>query len=221
MAAVAAQDDRRGPAPVDDEDRLVAGRASSAASAATSRPESRPRLPARELLAQVDDLDDGPARRSAASAGRPGGSAPSRARPTLSTAGVALPRTTAAPASSAEPDRGVAGLDPRRPVALVGAPRAPRRRRSGRRRASGARTASRVPTTMSTSPARIRRHSSARSPSPKPGVDEGDPDGEVRPEAVDERHRERDLRDEDEGRPAALERRRRSPRRRSRSCRRR
>ena len=34
--------------------------------------------------------------------------------------------------------------------------------------ASGARTASRVPTTMSTSPARIRRHSSARSPSPRP-----------------------------------------------------
>ena len=34
--------------------------------------------------------------------------------------------------------------------------------------ASGARTASRVPTTMSTSPARMRRHSSARSPSPSP-----------------------------------------------------
>ena len=55
----------------------------------------------------------------------------------------------------------------------------------------------------------------------EPGVDERDPDVEVRPQPVDERQRERDLRDEDEGRPAALEGTRRSPRRRSRSCRRR
>ena len=81
VAAVAAQDDRRGPAPVDDVGSP--GRRPSrsrAASASTRRRDRSPRLPAVELLAQVDDLDDGRARRSAASAGRPAGSGPS-ARP--------------------------------------------------------------------------------------------------------------------------------------------
>ena len=74
------------------------------------------------------------------------------------------------------------------------------------RSSRGASTASRVPTTISTSPARIRRHSSARSPSPRPEWSTADPRLEIRPEPIDERHRQGDLRDEHERWSTELER---------------
>ena len=168
VAAVAAQDDRRGPAPVDDEDRLVAGRA------VQRRERRRPAAPtaARGCRPRAPRAGRRPRSTGGAPVGRVG-------RTTRRYAPVAGPpdaldrRRRAAEddrraGQLAEADRGVAGLEPRRPVALVGGVVLLVDDRSGRRRASGARTASRVPTTMSTSPARIRRHSSARSPSASP-----------------------------------------------------
>ena len=60
---------------------------------------------------------------------------------------------------------------------------------------------------MSTSPARMRRHSSERSPSPRPEWTQRDPRVEVGPQPVDEREGEGDLRHEHERRPSGLERR--------------
>ena len=60
---------------------------------------------------------------------------------------------------------------------------------------------------MSASPARMRRHSSARSPSAEPGMDERDAGVEVGPQPVDEREGQRDLRHEHERRPSGFERR--------------
>ena len=116
----------------------------------------------------------------------PGGRRP---RPPAPSAG-ALGRTRAGsgPAARGPRTRPTAsrtrGRPPRRPAARARARRrapgsaacgrscrpgrAPRRRRSGRRRRAARGAPSRVPTTRSTSPARMRRHSSARSPSPRP-----------------------------------------------------
>ena len=85
-----------------------------------ARRESSPRLPAassaRRSTARHARLGAGRPRRAARRAGTA-----RRARgPSLSTDGVALPRTTAAPASRAELERRVARLEARRPVALVG-----------------------------------------------------------------------------------------------------
>ena len=172
VAAVAAQDDRRGPAPVEDEDRLLACRRVEAGERRRQRARQQPALPGRQLRTQVDDLDGRRGADRRAPAGRPGRTRPLRARPTLSTAGVADPRTTAAPASAAERDRHVARLEPRRPVALVGrvvllvdddrgrrrpaarGPRAASRRRCRRRRPGSAATRR---------PARPRRGPNGRS----------------------------------------------------------
>ena len=128
------------------EDRLVAGRRGRGrAIASTSRSDSSPRLPAAQLLAEVDDLDRRPGAGRAvrqddppvASLARP----PDRSRRPASRCRGRPPRRPARRAAIAD----VAGLEPRRPVALVRARRAPRRRRSGRRRraARGPRAASR------------------------------------------------------------------------------
>ena len=86
---------------------------------------------------------------------------------------------------------------------------------------SGDRTASRVPTTMSTSP--------AADPPPLVGalavaearMDDRHPGVEVGPEPVDQRERQRDLRHEDQRSPTGRRASSRSPRCRPRSCRRR
>ena len=72
----------------------------------------------------------------------------------------------------------------------------------------GASTASRVPTTTSTRPSRIRRHVSRRSPSDSPRVDQRNGRVQVGPQPVDQGGRQRNLGDEDERRAAGLERRR-------------
>ena len=102
VAAVPAQDDRRGAAPVDR--RGSPGRPRPRSSAAERRRQAvrqQPAIALAKLLPEVDDLDVGPAARSGARAGRRAGTSRLAPRPTLSTAGVALPRIAAAPASSA------------------------------------------------------------------------------------------------------------------------
>ena len=93
--------------------------ASSAASAAASASDSSPRLPAASSarMSTADTLGSVPAGREGSTARR---YRPARAWPMLSTDGVALPRTTAAPAIRASSSGRVARLEPRRPVALVG-----------------------------------------------------------------------------------------------------
>ena len=192
---------------------------SSAAIASTSRPDRSPRLPAFSSSRRSTTSTTGRAPARPRAAGRPGDSGPRAPGRRDSTDGVALPRTTAAPASSAEarsPCRGPGGAASGRTCRRR---RAPRRRRRARHRPAARVTASRVPTTTSTSPLRIRRHSSARSPSAEPRVDEGDPHVEVGPEPVHERQGEHDLRDERRGPAGRVRGRRRSRRRRSRSCR--
>ena len=141
--------------------------ASRPASAAINDLRQQAALPGGELLAQVDDLH---------------GRRPSD-RPDVEHDAVVFARLGAPdavdgrrgraehdgrPGELAEPDRrnrGPAGAGSDRSCRRR---RAPRRRSPGPTSASGAATARRVPTTMSTSPDRIRRHSSARSPSPRP-----------------------------------------------------
>ena len=115
-----------------------------------------------------------------------------RSRPTASRCRARPPRPPAGPARAPRraPGSAACGRSCRRG-------RAPRRRRSGRRRRAARAAASRVPTTRSTSPARIRRHSSARSPSPSPEWTIATRTGEVGAQAVDDRRREGDLRDEE------------------------
>ena len=169
MAAVAAQDDRRGPAPVDRQDRLLAGGRVETRDRRGQRPRQQPAV-ARPPAPRGGRRP----RRPGGASGRPVGQddapvAARRARPdALDRRRRADPRTTAAPASRPSSMRDVAGLEARRPVALVRrvvllvdddrgrhrraarGPPAASRRRCRRRRA------------------RIRRHSSARSPSPRP-----------------------------------------------------
>jgi hypothetical protein len=129
---------------------------------------------------------------------------PSSARPKLSTAGVAEPRMTAAPASS--PRRIATSRAWSRGVrSLLYAASCSSSTTITPMSASGATTASRVPTTMSTSPARIRRHSSARSPSPSPEWTRATRASRSARKPVDEGHRERDLGDEDERRTPGFE----------------
>ena len=188
-------------------------------SAAARRPDSSPRLPSRSS-----------ARRSTTSTrgrlpvGRDGRTTrryvPARARPTLSTAGVALPRIAAAPASSARSKGRVAGLEARGSVALVRAlvllvddDEADVGERGEDREA-------RADDDVDVA-ARIRRHSSARSPSPRPEWTTATRASRSARRRSTSGHREGDLGDEDEGRPAGARATRRWPRRRSPSCRRR
>ena len=162
--------------------------------------------PARELRAEVDDLDARPGAARARSAGRPAGTCPARARPTLSTAGVALPRIAAAPASSAR-RRAVSRAWRRgRPVALVRPlvllvddDDADVGERGEDREA---RADDDVDVAGPDPPPLVRAFAFAEA-----RVEQRDARLEIRAEPVDERHREGDLGDEDEGRPAGRERR--------------
>ena len=75
------------------------------------------------------------------------------------------------------------------------------------RSASGASTARRVPTTIGARPGPDAPPLVGPFAFAEARVDEGDLGVELGPQAIDERQREGDLRDEDEGRPAGLERR--------------
>ena len=97
-SAIAAQHDRGGATPVDDQDRPIAThRCRAARGHPRARRDSRPRLPAASSARRSTDVTLG-----SVPAGRAGSRTrrylPARAWPTLSTDGVALPRTTAAPA---------------------------------------------------------------------------------------------------------------------------
>jgi hypothetical protein len=58
VTAIAAQHDRRGPATVDHEDRLVAARSVKAVERRREPAGEQPAVALAQLLAQVDDLDD-------------------------------------------------------------------------------------------------------------------------------------------------------------------
>jgi hypothetical protein len=214
VAAVAAEHDRRGPAPVDRQDRLIAGRRSRAASASTSRPTAaRGCRPAAPRGGRRPRRSAGA--RSGGAAGRP--RVATLARPADDSTAAWRCRGRRGAGQLAERDRGVAGLEARRPVGLVGRVMLlvdhdeTDARPAERPRPAGA-------DTTSTSPLRIRRHSSARSAVPQPRVDERDTHLEIGPEPVHERQGEHDLGHETRG-PAALQGMPRSRPRRSRSCR--
>ena len=186
--------------------------------ASASAPESRPRLPVRELVAHVDDLDrsparpdddprGGPARSRPAPRGRAsrGRASPTRARPGPTRDGRARPRRRV-------PGSAACGRTCTRR-------RAPRRRRRARARAAGSGPRSACPTTT--------RHVALADAPPLVGalplaeraVEDRHVDAEVGAQPVDERRRERDLRARARApivRPRAH---RRSPSSRPRSCR--
>ena len=76
-----------------------------------------------------------------------------------------------------------------------------------------------MPTTTRASPSRMRRHSSARSPSDERAVQQGDLGANVVLQPFEQRHGERDLGHEHERAPALRRAQRRWPPRRPRSCR--
>ena len=220
MPAVATQDDRRRPPPVDHEDRPVAarrvepvqGRGEPVPTGARGCRRPAPRA-GRRLRRSAAHRSAGPAARRADTR-RPG---PGRwSRPRAWRCRERREHRPADPGRSPRPAPGAAGSG-----RSCRRSRAPRRRRSARRRraAPGPPAGSRP--RHPPSPARIRRHSSARSPTPSAGVDERDPGIEVRPQAVDERHRQGDLGHEDERGPAGAGATPRSPPHTRPSCRRR
>ena len=143
--------------------------------------------------------------RRRAPGGRPAGSGRPGRGPWSRPTGVARPEDDRGAGEPAELERGVAGLEPRRPVALVRGVVLlvddDRARRPRAARAAPSASRRRGPT----SPARIRRHSSARSPSPERRVEHGDPRRQVGAEPVDDRRGEGDLRDQQERRAAGRE----------------
>ena len=167
VPAVPAHDDRRRPPPVDHEDRPVAGLGVEGRQRRRERVRQQPAVARGELGAQVDGADRAAPCPPAGRAARRAGTGPRARGPCSRPTASRSPRTTAAPAIAARSMRGVARLEPRRPVALVGGVVLLVDDRSRPTSASGATSAIRVPTTTSASPARIRRHSSARSPSPR------------------------------------------------------
>ena len=208
VAAVAAHDDRRRAAPVDHEDRAVAVRGVERRRApSASASESSPRLPAASSARMSTTMTRGSV------PGRPHGQhgAPVPPGPRVA---HALDRRRGAPEHDRRARRSRRGRPPRR---------APGTAASGRSctpascssstttsptSSSGASSAVRVPTTTSAPPARIRRHSSARSPSPSAECRTAIRDGEVGAQPVDDRRRERDLRHEQQRRAARREARR-------------
>ena len=207
--------------------RLITRIARSPAGNGRARPSAppaagqQPAVAGGQLGAEVDDLDRGrrpgrPRRQSRRGGSRPPGAPDAldrRRRAAEDDGGAGQPARGRAPRRG--PGAAASGRSCRRR-------RAPRRRRSGRRRrAAPGQRRPRPDDDVATSPARIRRHSSARSPSPRPGVEERDLRVEIGPQPVDERHGERDLRHEHERRAAGRRDRPRWPRRRRRSCRRR
>ena len=202
MPAVPAQDDRGGAAPVEHEDRLLAGGGVEPGERGRERAREQAALARRQLGAQVDDLDVGrrPAGRSAgprAGSGRSG-------RADAVDRGRGRPEDDGRAGQPAELDGDVAGLEPRRPVALV---RGVVLLVDDDEADVGQRRQDREPRPDDDV------HVAAADASPlvgalavaEAGMDERDPGVEVGPQAIDERQRQRDLRDEDEGRPAGLD----------------
>ena len=135
-AAVAAHHDRGAAAPVDHQDRPLARRRVEACQLIGQTAGDQAPVAGRQLGPQVHDLDD--RRRAARPAGQdhpaPGtGSHPAH-RLDRRRGAAQDDRGTG---QLGQPDRAVAGLQARRPVALVGRPRAPRRRSPGRGRRTG------------------------------------------------------------------------------------
>ncbi len=205
MAAVAAQDDGCGPPSVDRQDRLVAVGKVETLDRLDETARQQPAVTGPKLLAEINDLDD------RAGAGRPGGQ-DDPAVAALSRAPHALHRRRGAAKDDggtgqlAEPDRDIPRLDPGRPVALVGRvvllvdDDQPDVGERGEDRES--RPHHDVDIGRPDPPPLVRPLALAEA-----GMDEGHADGEIRAETVDEGHGQRDLRDEDQGRPSALERR--------------
>ncbi len=204
MAAVAAQDDRRGPAPVEDEDRLLAGVRVERPERARERARQQAALPRRELRAQVDDLDLG--RRPDRARGQDDAVVGAVARPPDALdRGRGRAEDERRTGQLRQPDRRIAGLEPGRPVALVGRvvllvdddqPDVGERRHDRQPRPDDDVDVARPDPPPLVGPL----------PFPEPRVDERDPSVEVRAQPVDERQRQRDLGDEDERRAAGLER---------------
>src|SRR5438093_1158255 len=118
VAAVAAQDDRRGAAAVDDEDRLLVGRRVEGRQSGAEAPGQQPAIALAELLAEVDDLDGWRL------AGRSRREADSPVRAIAGTTDAVDGRRRAAENDRCtgqlpQADRRVPGLEARRPVALV------------------------------------------------------------------------------------------------------
>ena len=203
MPAVTAQHDRRGPAAIDRQDRLVAGSTVEAGDRGREAPTEKSAVAGSELLAKVDDLDGrgqsaGPDRQGEAAI-----AAIARAPDRLDRRRGAAEDDRCA-RELRQSDRAVARLDPRRPVALVGG----------------------VVLLVDHDHANIREWCEDRQtradddvdvagPDPAPlirslafpetGVDQRNADREVGPEPVDERQREGDLGNEEQRRPAAGE----------------
>ena len=172
---------------------------------ARERARQQAALAGRQLRAQVDDLD-----------GRRLTHRPRRQDDPVVVAGArpadALDRGRRGPehdrrtGQAGQPDRRVACLEPRRAVALVGRvvllvdhdqPDVRQRREDRQPRPDDDVDLARPDASPLVGPL----------PVAEAGMDERDPRVEVRPEPIDQRQRERDLRDEDERRPAGLERR--------------
>ena len=206
VAAIPAQHDRRGAAPVEDEDGLLAGGHVERGERRIERSRDRAAMAVGELGAQVDDLDE---RRLA---DRPRGQDDPRVRPVERPA-VALDRRRRRPEDDRrtgqppELEGRVPSLESRRPVALVRGvvllvddddPEVGERRPDGQPRPDDD-----VDVAGPDAPPLVGALAIGQ-----PGMDERDPRVEVRPQPVDQGQREGDLGHEDEGRATRLQRRR-------------
>ena len=165
VSAVPAQDDRRRPAPVDHEDRPLAGLGVEGRQRGGERIREQPAVAGGELGTQVDGAHRGlGARRAGRAARRAGIGPPARgpcSRPTASRSRARRPRPRSRRGRWRRRAPGAAACGRScRPASCSSSTM------TRPTSASGATSAIRVPTTTSTSPARMRRHSSARSPSP-------------------------------------------------------
>ena len=219
MAAVPAHDDRRRPAPVEHQDRAVAGAGVERRQRGGQRVGDQAPVAGRQLGAQVDGGDERLRARRAHRAARRDGTAPPGPAP------CSRPTASRCPARSRRPPGSRARARRRGPGAGASGRsctrrRAPRRRSRGRRRraARAARSASRR-----RRPPRRRGSVATRRPAPLPrGPSAGSRPGPGGRPAAGRRSASRGR---SRGRAAApggpSRDRRRSPRRRSRSCRRR
>ena len=204
MAAVPAQHDRRGPAPVEHEDRLLTGRRVERPERGRQVARDEAAHPGRQLGPEVDDLD-----------GRRGPDRADRQHDPVVDAGPrpadavdggrGRPEHDRRARQLAQPDRHVARLEPRCPVALVRGivllvdddePDIGQRSDDGQPRPDDD-----VHLARPDAPPLVGALAVAEA-----RVDERDPRVEVRPQPVDERQGQGDLGDQDEGRPAGLER---------------
>ena len=203
-AAVPAQHHRGRPAAVEDEDRAVAGLRVEAGEGLRERVREQAAVAGRELRAEVDGRDEG------LGAGGPHGQdrAPVRAGPgvahRLDRRGRGAEHHGRA-RQAGQLQRRVPGLDARRAVALVGgvvllvdddqADVRERREQRGAGPHDQVRVAGPDPPPLVGALALAQR-----------GVEHGDPGGQLGTEAVDDGRRQRDLGDQQEGRPARGER---------------